>query len=221
MTSTDVYTTPDAYQPSFGGSADAFVAKYISSPDLSLTETATPNPVIVNRALTLALKINNNSGASFTGVTVTDVLPVGARFVSVSASQGNCTVSAGTVTCQLGTLTSNASVTVDIEVAVSKAGLLTNGATLTASQPELNTANNHAAVIVPVEAGPRLLIAHSLNSVVISWATAEGYRLETTSALGPLANWLTITNTPQSTNGQETVTLGAPSTHRFFRLANP
>ncbi len=222
MTSTDVYTTPEAYQPSFGGSADAFVAKYISSPDLSLTEKATPNPVTVNTALTLALKINNNSGASITGVTMTDVLPVGARFVSVSASQGSCTVSAGTVTCQLGTLSGYGSAAVEIVIVPRAPGPLTNSATLSAGASELNLANNNATATAMVQALPKLAIEFSGNYSIISWAEgAEGFQLEFSSTLGASANWATVTTAPIATAGRIQVTLNVSPGQKFFRLVHP
>ncbi|HMC80127.1 MAG TPA: DUF4082 domain-containing protein, partial [Acidimicrobiia bacterium] len=80
--------------------------------DLSITKTASPDPVLVGSTLTYSLSVSDAGPAGATGVTATDPLPAGVSFVSASASQGSCSQSSGTVTCSLGSLAAGAGATV-------------------------------------------------------------------------------------------------------------
>ncbi|MCG3208918.1 MAG: hypothetical protein FOGNACKC_02531 [Anaerolineae bacterium] len=72
--------------------------------DVQLSKTAQPEPVIVGQPLTYTLLITNTGPVTATNVLVTDTLPAGVNFGSVTASQGSCSESAGVVTCNLGSL---------------------------------------------------------------------------------------------------------------------
>ena len=73
-----------------------------------------------------------------------DALPAGLTLVSATASQGVCN---GGVTCDLGDVAVNATATVTIVVTVDSAttGSLLNNARVSASNPELNDADNQAS----------------------------------------------------------------------------
>src|SRR5207244_1240104 len=61
--------------------------------DVSLSKTVFPaGPVLVGGTLTYTLTVGNSGPAAARGVTVTDVLPTGTTFVSVTSSQGSCTM---------------------------------------------------------------------------------------------------------------------------------
>lgn len=117
-----------------------------TSADLSLTKSASPDPVLVGGTLTYTLTASNAGPATATSVTVTDPLPAGVSFVSAATSQGSCGQSAGTVTCSLGSLAPAGSATITIKGIPTAKGSLTNTATVTAFQPDPNPANNVATV---------------------------------------------------------------------------
>jgi uncharacterized repeat protein (TIGR01451 family) len=82
---------------------------------------------------------------------VTDTLPAGVTFVSASSTQGTCTNASGTVTCHVGSLAVGANATITITVITpGRPGSITNSATVTADQPDPNTANNTASVTTSV-----------------------------------------------------------------------
>ncbi len=146
------FSTPGVFQPSFGGGfSDAFVAKFATPSDLSVSLVASPSPVIVNSNLTYTLVVNNNGRATFTGVNLTNKIPTGVQFLSLANNRGSCANSAGTITCSFGTLTNNASATVTVVVKPTSPGTLTNTATLTANEPEINTANNRPVLLTGVQ----------------------------------------------------------------------
>jgi uncharacterized repeat protein (TIGR01451 family) len=92
------------------------VATAEESADLSLTNTASLNPVQATTNLTYSLNVfNQGPTVVATGVRVTDTLPAGVTLVSATTTQGTCS---GTdpVVCTLGTLTMGGGVAVTIVV---------------------------------------------------------------------------------------------------------
>ena len=110
----------------------------------------------MNADLTYTITVTNNGPATATSVIVTDTLPANVTFVSVASSQGTSTYVGGTVSCVLGSLTSNAIAIVQIVVIPTEAGLIANTATVSADQSDPNQANNTAAVTTTVLAPARL-----------------------------------------------------------------
>jgi uncharacterized repeat protein (TIGR01451 family) len=98
--------------------------------DLSIAKTA-PATVLVGDEIAYDLTIQNKDpAAEATAVQVVDSLPAGVLFESATPSQGTCSESAGTVTCDLGALASTISTTVQIKVQATTHGAITNTATV-------------------------------------------------------------------------------------------
>ena len=79
-----------------------------------------------------------------------------------------------------------------------------------------------ASPIFEVSLPPAALgIAPSGTNVVLSWASPPGgFELQKNSDL-TTTNWLTVTNAPAFTNGQNQVTLSRSNTNQFFRIKYP
>ncbi|MDQ6613176.1 MAG: SBBP repeat-containing protein [Actinomycetota bacterium] len=122
---------------------------YVNAADMSLTKTASANPVTAGKNLTYTLTAANNGPTAATGVKVVDTLPAGVAFHSAMASKGRCHQAGRTVTCALGGLVVRAHATVTI-VVVPPGGRLTNTATVTADQTDQAIANNTASVTTTV-----------------------------------------------------------------------
>ena len=71
---------------------------------MALTKVGSPKPVTAGDNLTYTLEATNNGPSVASSVTVSDPLPAGTTFVSVTPSAGTCSESAGTVSCSLGDL---------------------------------------------------------------------------------------------------------------------
>jgi len=126
-----------------------------SGADLGIRSSGvSPDPVGVARTLTYTAGLINLGPKNATGVTFTDTLPNGVGFVSASATQGSCTQSHLVVTCNLGALASplGAAVTI-VATAPTTAGSITNSMNVTATEPDLVSANNtttQTSTVVPV-----------------------------------------------------------------------
>ena len=106
--------------------------------DLELTKVASNPSANAGGSVSYTLTLVNNGPSPATGVTITDPLASALTFVSASASQGSCSASGQTVTCQVGTLAVGgaAVVTITAHVAASAAGAtVPNTATATANEP--------------------------------------------------------------------------------------
>jgi uncharacterized repeat protein (TIGR01451 family) len=110
--------------------------------DLSVTKSDSPDPVSRGAQLIYSIVVTNNGPGSAAGVQLTDTLPANMPFVSATSTAGSCSQSSGIVVCNLGDMSSSASVTVTIIVTPKKAGTLTNTAQVNSISPDPNAANN-------------------------------------------------------------------------------
>jgi uncharacterized repeat protein (TIGR01451 family) len=113
--------------------------------DLAVTKTVKPKVVAVGDNQTFTVKVTNQRGIRAKGVELTDDLPDEVRFVRASTSRhrpGSCDAQAGTVTCNLGRLGEDKSVTVKIVVRNVEAGRYVNRATVEHRTDELQASDN-------------------------------------------------------------------------------
>src|SRR5438105_11516182 len=72
--------------------------------DLSLLQSDSADPSPAGSQLVYTIRVTNNSSALATGVLVTDTMPAGVNFVSVSSTRGSCARSGNIVTCRIPSL---------------------------------------------------------------------------------------------------------------------
>ena len=178
---------PTANDPNTANNT-ASASSTVASPtqaDVAIVKTASPEPVDQNTNLTYTLQITNNGPATAQNVMVTDPLPSQVSYVSSSTTQGSCSQSGGTVTCNLGTVSVGGLVIVTINVTAvtfSTSSLATNTATVSASTSDPNLSNNTstanstivsptAVQIVSLRATPQ-----AGGGVVVEWHTRAEIR---------------------------------------------
>lgn len=138
-----------------GNSAAGMAFLFASTVDLSLALSSNPASVTTGQSLTYMLTaINNDNQITATNLTLTDALPAGVSFVSDNAAGGTCNNSSGTVICTLASLAPQATWQPSITVTATSAGSIKDTATVSASQPDPNTANNSANVTTNVTTPP-------------------------------------------------------------------
>ena len=65
---------------------------------------------------------------------------------------------------------------------------------------------------------PNLIIAHSGNSVIVSWPNTGSYTLQQNANLALANGWATSGYSITTTNGTNSVTITPPTGNLFFRL---
>jgi uncharacterized repeat protein (TIGR01451 family) len=122
-------------------------------PDLSVSISATPNPVRVRHPLTLTLVVHNAGPVTAHGVTVQKTLPPDIDLISVRSSQGRCVVAGEVITCEIGTLPLGASATVTVVVRPLRAGSLFDPELVAAAAFDPSPASDPPAITVQVLPG--------------------------------------------------------------------
>jgi len=158
------------------------------SADLSVAKTDSPDPLLVGANLTYNITVTNAGPATANNVTLTDPLPAGVTFVSVTQSQGTCSQAAGTVTCPLGAIANAGTATVAIVVTPTAAGTLNNTATVTSGTTDPVSTNNSAttSTVVNSPVPPGITLSASPTSMVVPAGLAARFRL-TVGAVGGLS----------------------------------
>lgn len=111
--------------------------------DLRLTQTDSPDPVVVGNNLLYTITVENLGPSNSTAPLITDTLPTGVTFVSGVTPQGTgCSNTNGTVSCGLGALAAGASGTAEITVTVNEVGELRNSASVVGNENDPNLNNN-------------------------------------------------------------------------------
>ncbi len=130
-----------------------------SGADLVVSKTAEPDVVAAGEVLTYTITISNNGPATATTVLVSDTLPAGAAFVSVSPGAPDCAESGGVITCTLASLANGEMATVTLLVTTATTGTLTNTVTVESLEPDPIPFNNSATVetLVTIGVSPEIL----------------------------------------------------------------
>ncbi|HTQ50185.1 MAG TPA: protease pro-enzyme activation domain-containing protein [Candidatus Acidoferrales bacterium] len=213
--------------------------------DITIRISDLPHPVSVGANLIYTLTVGNTGPWAATGVTVTNVLPVNATFVSATSSQGTCAHSGGMVTGNLGVVPGGTNATITIVVHPTIAGtVLTNLATVSRAGADADLGNNTATVTTPVTT-PAISIADAsglegnvgttnlvfavtlavpcAQTITVDYATTDG-----TASAGTdyIATNGTVTFSPGTTNQTIAVvvignTFVEPNKTFFVNLSNP
>jgi len=200
--------TPNPDPPAASATANVEVATGTQA-DLSVTSSASPNPVLAGNNITYTQTVTNIGPASATGVTFTDVLPTGitpmeTTFVSLVAPAGwNCVTpavgAAGTVTCTFtgngGNFTSGSTASFPLVVKVNPVTppgtVISNSPTVSATTPDPNAANNTAT-----------------STTVVASPTQADVAITKTAAPEPVDQGTNLTYTLQVTNNGPAVAQG-------------
>jgi len=147
----------------------------VSNADLSITKTG-PAFVQSGGSITYNITVQNAGPANASNVMVNDPLPAGETLVSATPSQGTCS---GTVTCNLGSISSGGSATITIVANVTApcGSTLDNTATVSGHQPDPNSSNNSSsasAFVYCVVAGGGNFVIGDNNAAVGTSVTFWG-----------------------------------------------
>jgi len=144
----DLPVTQNAFQSTIPGYNSAFVTKIATvAADVQVTNSASAS-VATGADLTYTITAGNNGPDTAAKVAVTDAVPAGSTFVSVSTSAGTCKSpvvgGTGTVSCSIGSLVASdtATVTLTVKVTAAPGKEVTDTARISAAAFDPDTANN-------------------------------------------------------------------------------
>jgi uncharacterized repeat protein (TIGR01451 family) len=157
------------------------VSVTVSAADLSMTQTASPNPVTAGNDLTYTETVTNNGTTSSYGATLTQSTPANTTFVSATPPAGwTCgTVpgvgGTGTITCTAtaaltsGSTTANFTIVVAVNAGVAGGTSITNSATVSETGTDPVPGNNTTSSTVTVGlADLQLTQTASVSAVAVS-----------------------------------------------------
>src|SRR6266567_548143 len=212
-------------EPNTANNLATVVSAIVGVADVTLTQSAAPNPGLVGSNLTYTINLVNKGPSSVTSVTVTDVLSPLVSLVSATNTQGTSFTFDGvaTLTCTLTNLAKNATATVTIIVNPTATGSATNLVNAAPFEFDPNPANNAGSVVTAINALggiPSLNIFLAGANAILSWTTnALGFKLQSRPSLSADSTWADITNPPPVPVGNQfTVTNALTATNRFYRL---
>ena len=152
-------------------------------------------------------------------------MPTGVSFVSATNTQGTVTNSGGTITASIGNLGAGAGARVSVIVTAVSPGSITNSATATANESDVNPANNTSSVVVnitPLLPPPLTPILTNGNQLLITWpvTTPDIFFVQTTTNLTPVIVWISMTNSilTSGTNKFVILNVNAAESERYYRL---
>lgn len=135
---------------------------FVPNVDVSVVKTGTPATVLAGDQITYTLTVNNGGPAAADNVVLTDILPVGTTFVSVTSSQGTASNLSGTVTANLGTIAAGGSATVTLVVAALSSladnATISNTVNVTSDYLDTDLTNNQDTLVTDVDRSVDLVI---------------------------------------------------------------
>ncbi len=170
--------------------------------DLSVVLSDSADPVAEGDTFTYFALIANGGPAAIADLGFADELPGEVTALSATPSQGSCSMTCGVVYCELGSLASGQSATVDIEARAVRHGLVTNTVVYSPygdPNPSDNVAAETTTVteILPPGTEPDLLYSldtyfHQVRRLSPDFATLDSVPITLAGATILLANGMAI-----------------------------
>jgi uncharacterized repeat protein (TIGR01451 family) len=143
-----------AFRPSLEGLEE----RVALTADLGITKAGAPSTVFVGGYVNYTLIVTNFGPDTATGVTVTDSVPTGATFITAGTTRGSFSFANGTITANIGTMTSQATATITIIARATTEGVISNVASVTGTSSDSNSGNNTSTPVMttvnPTPVGP-------------------------------------------------------------------
>jgi len=183
---------------------DYLTASTLLASELSVSQTASPNPVVTGSNVTYTIVVANTGSSAASLVTVTDDLPATVSFVSCSATGGGvCGGSGNNRTISFPVLAGGNSATItlvaNVTCALANGTLIDNTAAVSTPSPEQDPNNNSVTVTVTASNPPPVIRNASVSTPVIRPAPNHTLDSETvnytvTDNCGPVTSSLSVTS---------------------------
>ena len=194
LTNTATVSTTTTESSTANNSATATTTVGTGSADLSITKADSPDPVTAGNNLTYAITVTNAGPSAATTAALTDTLPTGTTFVSLSAPAGwSCTTPAvggtGAINCtnpSMAVTSANFTLTVNVDATLLAGTVLSNTAAASSATTDPNSSNNSDTETTTVVASADLQVTKSDTPDPVTAGTVITYTITVTNA-GPSA----------------------------------
>jgi uncharacterized repeat protein (TIGR01451 family) len=214
--------TADEIDPDPANNVAVTIVRVQPLADLLVTQTAVPDPVLVDNSLHLTITVANRAPYVVPNVTLTDLLPdENVEFVSAQVSQGRVARTGRVLMCTLGELAQDSVATMDVIVIPHALGRISNQATVSSPAADPTNPNLTSVAKVTVVETPTIRLEWVGNRLVISWpSTASQFFLESTETVADPNSW-TFVSEAVLEGDRLTVTIKPTGTARFYRIKKP
>jgi uncharacterized repeat protein (TIGR01451 family) len=197
--------------------------------DLTLSSQTSAAQVVAGHSFTYTVLLTNNGPDEADNVVFSDVPPPGVTFTSCSSTQGNCTISGGAASLNLGTLADVSAVTITIQAMLSATvadGTLANTPSVTSDTHDPDTSNNSgsagSAIITTIADKTPPTIAISANPLSL-WppngkmvpVTVSGTITDTDSGVNLSGGSLAVTDEYCTVQPADPLTINPDGTYLF------
>jgi len=190
--------------PSTPATGDSTITPVVQGVDLGVTVSDSADPVAIGSNFQYTIIVTNHSVATGTNVVLTDTLPSGVTFVSVTTTAGTCTGSS-TLTCNVASLGGGASFTVTVTVNAASTGTVTDTASVSGNETDPVPANNSASQPTTIVSGPALRVTKTAalatdadNNGVVSPGDTLLYTIVVQNVGASSASNVTLSDTPDA-----------------------
>jgi len=158
------------------------------SADLTLSSQTSATQIVAGGSFTYSVLLTNHGPDDATGVVFTDLAPAGVTFTSCSSTVGNCTISGGGASLNLGTVANGDAVTITIQAtlgtAVTDGATLANTPSVTSGTSDPDTTNNSGS------AGSTTITVQNKSDLLVTTQSS----LTAVNFGGTLVYTVTVTN---------------------------
>ena len=181
--------------------------------DLSVTNSASPNPVTAGSNITYTQSVMNAGQATANRPVFTETLPAGTTAVSLTGPATGWTCVLASLTCtataNMGVGTANFTFVVKVGATVANGTVLSQTDSVSSTTGDPNPANNNATVNVGVADTADLSVTNTPNPVPVQAATTITYTQAVTNSGPSAATTASLTETlPANTTAQTLTATG-------------
>lgn len=194
--------------------------------DLAVSLNADTNSIPC-RQLVYRISVTNQGPFFATSVFLTDILPTNAVLLGMNTDQGTVETVANTVSWSVGLLPLNTKAELELTLAFTRPGGMTNSIVVSANEGDPNPTNNSLTTISIINSIPATTLVMDRgqsNAVNLCWGSDNiGFNLESTTNLTQPILWQTISSNIVDNGSVKSLLLTNPAVlpTRFFRLRKP
>jgi uncharacterized repeat protein (TIGR01451 family) len=193
-----------------------------ANPDLSIAQSAAPDPVAVGTLLQYNVTVFNNSTVSATNTVLTNIMPANVTYLSNSVTKGSVVRAGNILSWTVGTLTNTAAAMLKFTIRPNVIGTLTNLAFVRGKPNDPFSSDNTNKLFTTVVSHPAAVAAFDEGNVAIYWPVAggDGFSVQYSDSLSPPI-WQPLSAPITIEAYWFYIEQPLTNQHRFYRLIAP